>query len=120
MGRAIAVRAGYTSGELRRLAKQSKNVAQARRLLAIAAVPDCESREEAARTGGMNWQTLRDWVMRFDEGGPGRLLNLPAPGARAKMNCPIQSLAVQVLPNRRQLIRNARVACSSQASGTSF
>lgn len=38
MSRAIEVRADYTSGELRRLAQRTKNSAQARRLLAIAAV----------------------------------------------------------------------------------
>jgi transposase len=86
MGRAIAVKTGYSSGELRRLAKQSKNVGQARRLLAIAAVLDGGSREEAARTGGMDRQTLRDWVIRFNEKGPEGLLNLPAPGAPAKLS----------------------------------
>ena len=34
---------------------------QARRLLAIAAVLDGASREEAAKIGGMDRQTLRDW-----------------------------------------------------------
>ncbi len=37
MGQAIAVRTDYTAGEVRRFAKQAKDVAQARRLLAIAA-----------------------------------------------------------------------------------
>jgi transposase-like protein len=49
MGRAIAVRADYTAGEVRRLAKQAKDGAQARRLLAIAAVLDGASRTEAAK-----------------------------------------------------------------------
>ena len=39
----------------------AKDAAQARRLLAIAAVLEGASREEAAKIGGMDRQTLRDW-----------------------------------------------------------
>jgi hypothetical protein len=45
MGRAIAVRTDYTSNEVRRIARRVKNAAQARRLLAIAAVLDGAPRE---------------------------------------------------------------------------
>jgi putative transposase len=38
MGQAIPVRTDYTAGEVRRFAKRAKDAAQARRLLAIAAV----------------------------------------------------------------------------------
>ena len=31
--------------------------------------------------GGMDRQTLRDWVMRFNRQGPARLINTSAPGA---------------------------------------
>ena len=65
MGRAIAVRTDFTAGEVRRFAKRAKDAAQARRLLAIAAVLDGALREEAAKVGGMDRQTLRDWVIRF-------------------------------------------------------
>jgi transposase len=41
------------------LAKRTKDAAQARRLLAIAAILDGASREEAAKMGGMDRQTLR-------------------------------------------------------------
>jgi hypothetical protein len=81
MGQAIAVRTDYTSGQLRQVAKQAKDAAQARRLLAIAAVLDGASREEAATAGGMDRQTLRDWVIRFNKRGPDGLINLPSPGA---------------------------------------
>ena len=40
MGQAITVRGDYTAGEVRRLAKRATDAAQARRLLAIAAVLD--------------------------------------------------------------------------------
>jgi hypothetical protein len=80
MGHAIPVRTDYTAGEVRRLAQRAKDAAQARRLLAIAAVLDGASREEAAKIGGMDRQTLRDWVIRFNEQGPDGLINIPSPG----------------------------------------
>jgi transposase len=85
MGRAIVVRAGYTSGDVRRVAQRVKNAAQARRLLAIGAVLDGSSREQAAKIGGMDRQTLRDWVIRFNERGPDGLVNKSSPGAPGKL-----------------------------------
>src|SRR4029079_3953889 len=86
MGTAIAVRADFSSQELRRLATRVKDAAQARRLLAIAAVLDGASREEAAKIGGMDRQTLRDWVIRFNEQGADGLINIPSPGMPPKLN----------------------------------
>jgi transposase len=85
MGTSIAVRRDYSSRELRRLATRVKDAAQARRLLAIAAVLDGSSREEAAKIGGMDRQTLRDWVIRFNEEGPDGLVNKSSPGAPGKL-----------------------------------
>ena len=70
MGRAVKLRTDYTAAELRLLAKGSKDSKQSRRLLSLAAVLDGMSREEAARVGGMDRQTLRDWVHRFNAAGP--------------------------------------------------
>ena len=86
MGQPIAVRIDYTADQLRRLARRTKDVAQARRLLAIAAVLDGASRAEAAKTGGMDRQTLRDWVIRFNEQGPDGLTNIPSPGVPPKLD----------------------------------
>src|SRR3977135_963027 len=94
MGQAIAVRRDYTSGKLRRLAQRTKNAARTWRLLAIAAGVDgasgggggTDGREEAAKIGGMDRQTLRDWVIRFNEQGPDGLINIPSPGAPAKLD----------------------------------
>lgn len=85
MGQAIAVRTDYTAGEVRRFAQRAKDAAQARRLLAIAAVLDGTSREEAAKIGGMDRQTLRDWVIRFNEHGPDGLTNIASPGVPPKL-----------------------------------
>jgi transposase len=97
MGRAIAVRTDYTSGEVRRLAQRAKDAGQARRLLAIAAVLDGSSREEAARLGGMDRQTLRDWVIRFNDEGPERLINIPSPGAPAKLTAQHKAFLARVV-----------------------
>lgn len=86
MGTAIAMRTDYSSKELRRLAGRVKNAGQARRLLAIAAVLDGATREEAAKVGGMDRQTLRDWVIRFNQAGPDGLINKRAPGAPGKLS----------------------------------
>src|SRR4051812_12104435 len=60
----------FSPEELGRLAAASKPANQSRRLLSFAAVLDGMSRADAARIGGMDRQTLRDWVHRFNERGP--------------------------------------------------
>ena len=71
---------------MRRLAAAAKDADQARRLLALAAVYEGMNREEAARIGGMDRQTLRDWVHRFNERGPDSLINAKSPGRRPKLS----------------------------------
>ena len=66
----VQLRDDYDATELRSLAKRSRDPRQIRRLLALAAVYDGMSRAEAARLGGMDRQTLRDWAHRFNEAGP--------------------------------------------------
>ncbi|SFD34611.1 helix-turn-helix domain-containing protein, partial [Devosia psychrophila] len=66
----VRIRQDYSSQELRRLASRSKDANQSRRLLSLAAVLDGLSRADAARMGGMDRQTLRDWVHRFNADGP--------------------------------------------------
>jgi len=97
MGQAIPVRTGYTAGEVRRFAKRAKDAAQARRLLAIAAVLDGASREEAAKIGGMDRQTLRDWVIRFNEQGPDGLINIPSPGVPPKLDATHRAFLARIV-----------------------
>ena len=54
---------------LRRAAGRSRDAAAARRMLALALVLDGASRAEAAQAAGMERQTLRDWVHRYNEQG---------------------------------------------------
>jgi len=80
MSSAVRLRTDFTAGELRRLAKKAKDANQSRRLLSLAAVVDGMSRAEAAMMGGMDRQTLRDWVHRFNAAGLDGLLDNWASG----------------------------------------
>lgn len=86
MGAAIELREDYDAVELRRLAGKAKDANQARRLLALAAVYDGQDRELAARVGGMDRQTLRDWVIRYNEQGLDGLVSRRGGGRRAALS----------------------------------
>ncbi len=75
MSAAIPIRSDYSAEALRRLARRTKCSRRSRRLLSIAAIYDGMSRADAARIGGMDRQTLRDWVHRFNADGPEGLLD---------------------------------------------
>src|ERR1700736_1492903 len=75
MAAAVRVRGDYEAAQIRVLAKRSKNAAQTRGLLALAAIYDGGSRTEAARIGGVGLQTVRDWVLAFNAEGPPGLVN---------------------------------------------
>ena len=74
-----------SAAELRREASRCDDARAARRMLAIALVLDGASRTEAAQSCGMDRQTLRDWVHRYNEEGIAGLSNLPAPGRPAAL-----------------------------------
>ena len=60
---------------LRRAARRASSVAASRRMLALALVLEGSSRTEAAQAAGMDRQTLRDWVHRYNEEGLAGLLD---------------------------------------------
>ena len=72
--------------ELRRMARLCRNVAQARRLLAIALVTDGHSRTDAATAGGMDRQSLRDWVHRYNAEGPAGLVDKARSGRPPRLS----------------------------------
>ena len=82
----IALRADFAAGGLRAAARQTKDAAQARRLLALAAIYDGALRTEAARVGGVTLQIVRDWVLRFNAEGLAGLVDRKAPGQAARLN----------------------------------
>lgn len=65
----LKIRRDRTPAVLRRLAKDEPDARVCRRLLAIANALDGMSRAEAARSAGMDRQTLRDWVIRYNAHG---------------------------------------------------
>ena len=86
MSAAVRLQEDVSAEQLRRWACKSRDSAQTRRLLALAAVREGKSRAEAARLGGMDRQTLRDWVHRFNAEGADGLVERRAPGASAKLS----------------------------------
>lgn len=74
------IRTEYTAEELRALSSRCSDGAQVRRILALAMVLEGRSRTEAAELAGMDRQTLRDWVHRYNAGGLEGLRSRSAPG----------------------------------------
>ena len=86
MGSALSLRSDFDGARLRRLARQTRDANQARRLLALASICDGGSRADAARLGSVTVQIVRDWVVRFNDRGPDGLINGKAPGKPSLLN----------------------------------
>ena len=86
MPAAVKLREDFSSDQLRALARWSKDVNQSRRLLSLAAVRDGKNRGEAAKIGGMDRQTLRDWVHRFNAAGLEGLLDSWTEGPKSRLS----------------------------------
>ncbi len=86
MGSPVPLRDDFDAAALRRLARRSQDSNQSRRLLALAAIYDGGLRGDAARIGSVGLQTVRDWVMRFNNAGPGGLVDGKAPGQTPRLN----------------------------------
>ncbi len=83
---AVRLRDDFDAAALRALAKASRDPDQLRRLLSLAEICDGGSRGDAARIGGVGLQTVRDWVLRFNAGGPEGLIDPKPPGKAPKLN----------------------------------
>lgn len=86
MAVAIALRGDFKTSSLRKLARQSTNGPQTRRLLALAAIYDGASRSQAAEIGGVTLQIVRDWVLKFNAHGPDGLVDRKPPGQPCRLN----------------------------------
>jgi transposase len=87
MSAAIKItRTEHAPAALRALAAKSDDADQTRRLLAIAMIHDGASRLDAARQAGMDRQTLRDWVHRYNDVGIDGLVSRKPPGASPKLS----------------------------------
>jgi transposase len=81
MGTAVKVTRGdLTAADLRAAASKCTDGAQVRRILAVALVLEGRPRTEAAALNGMDRQTLRDWVHRYNTDGIDGLKSRKSPG----------------------------------------
>ena len=79
-------RRDMSAADLRAAAKRSADAKQASRMLAIAMALDGFRSEEAARLCGMDRQTLRDWVHRYNEAGLDGLADRARSGRPASLS----------------------------------
>ena len=86
MPAAVRLREDYSAEELRALARRSKDVNQSRRLLSLAAVRDGMDRGGAREDWGMDRQTLRDWVHRFNGLGREGLIDNWTEGPKPRLS----------------------------------
>src|SRR5215469_861625 len=111
MGSPVAIsREESSAAELRALAASLRDGAVVRRLLALALVLEGHSRTEAAQLNGMDRQTLRDWVHRYNNDGVAGLHSRLSPGRPpALTDKQMKELRIMVLdgpdPERNQVIR---------------
>jgi len=87
----------HTAEELRRLACRVSDPDQARRMLAIALVMEGSDRTTAARSCGMDRQTLRDWVHRYNAEGVAGLVDRPRPGRPPRLTAAEVEALVEVV-----------------------
>ncbi len=85
MGQAIALREDFSADDLKRIARMSDDANQVRRLLALVAVMEGASRGDAASLANADIQTLRDWVLRYNDGGPEGLVDRKRGGRKSKL-----------------------------------
>src|SRR3974390_1971279 len=86
MGAAVAItRVDLSAGELRKAARKEKDSTAARRILALALVMEGSDRRTAAESCGMDRQTLRDWVHRYNAEGLAGLRSRQATGPRSRL-----------------------------------
>ena len=80
MGLPTPIRTDIPAERLRRLARRETDGRVASRLLGLANALDGMDRGQAARLAGMDRQTLRDWVIRFNVEGIEGLRDRPKSG----------------------------------------
>ena len=114
---AIPLKEGLSAKEFRQAAAASSDANQARRLLALAAIRDGMSRQAAARIGGMDRQTLRDWVHAFNKGGMEGLINDTSPGRPSKLSVKQKAALKGIVEEGPDLARDGVVRWRLQGSG---
>lgn len=93
----LDIRRDRTATMLRKAAKAETDTRIARRMLAIANALDGMSRAAAARAAGMDRQTLRDWVLRYNEHGLDGLADQPREGRPPKLTPEEKAALVEIV-----------------------
>lgn len=97
MTRAIPLRKDYNADDLRRFARLSTNSKKTRRLLALAMIYDGCSRLAAAGHAQVDVQSLRDWVLRFNEEGPDGLIDRKSTGTPPRLDAAQRTALARVV-----------------------
>lgn len=82
---ALTIRNDIAPEALRRRARREHDGRVSARLIALANALEGIDRASAARLAGMDRQTLRDWVRRYNAEGIAGLYNRPLPGRSPKL-----------------------------------
>ncbi len=114
MSAPVKLRDDVSADELRAMARESRDSRQCRRLPALPAVAKRRSRSDAAALGGMDRQTLPDWVDRFNAEGMDGLLDRKLGGRPSKLTAEQKAelaAIVEAGPDREEtgLVRRRRV-----------
>ena len=102
-------RRDMSAAELRREAARGRDANAARRMLAIALVLDGHPREDAAEACGMDRQTLRDWVHRYNAEGAAGLANRRAPGPAPRLSAEQEAVVDRWVAEGPELARDGVV-----------
>jgi putative transposase len=94
---ALAIRKDRTPVVLRKLSQRESNGRVARRLLAIANALAGMSRKEAAEAAGMDRQTLRDWVIRYNQHGLDGLYDCWVEGRPPRLDASEQAQLIEIV-----------------------
>lgn len=107
---AVAItRTEFDAADLRAKARLCGEARQACRMLSLAMVLDGASREASARAGGMDRQTLRDWIHRYNASGLDGLADQPRSGRPARLSWVQQGKVARWLEEGADLVEDGVV-----------
>jgi transposase len=86
MASVAITRLDLDAAQLRVEARRAADTKMARRILALAMVLDGQPRLLAAKAAGMDRQTLRDWVHRYNADGLAGLSDRPRSGRKSRLS----------------------------------
>lgn len=96
-GGIVVTRPDLDAAGLRRAASKSSDARASRRMLALALILEGQSRTQAAEQCGMDRQTLRDWVHRYNDEGLAGLSDRRTSGAPCRLSAEQQAELAQVV-----------------------